>query len=163
MTKSKDSKAAASKEADKPAEDKVAEPKLAEAKPASTKEEEKEKSTSKDATNGEKPASANRGVLKLGSGLPKIVLQNEDGEDVDVSTLAGERGVVFFLYPRVSSQNQRWIVIAKPSRPTLQAARTRRVDSATSMLRSESSAMTFMASARTSLLLSSGWVLCSCS
>lgn len=46
-------------------------------------------------------ASANRGVLQLGSGLPKIVLKNEDGEDVDVSTLGGERGVVIFLYPRV--------------------------------------------------------------
>lgn len=56
----------------------------------------------KDAVNGDKPVSAGRGAMKHGSVLPKIVLQNEDGEDVDVSTLAGERGVVFFLYPRVS-------------------------------------------------------------
>ncbi|BEJ10685.1 hypothetical protein CspHIS471_0101070 [Cutaneotrichosporon sp. HIS471] len=61
-----------------------------------------DKPKSKDETNG-KPPSASRGALQLGSGLPKITLQNEDGEDVDVSTLTGERGVVIFLYPRADT------------------------------------------------------------
>ncbi|BEI93441.1 uncharacterized protein CcaverHIS019_0510690 [Cutaneotrichosporon cavernicola] len=61
-----------------------------------------DKPKSKDETNG-KPPSASRGALQLGSDLPKITLQNEDGEDVDVSTLTGERGVVIFLYPRADT------------------------------------------------------------
>lgn len=52
----------------------------------------------------EKPkAVTSRGVLKLGQTLPPIVLEDNTGAEVDVSTLAGERGVVLFLYPRVSS------------------------------------------------------------
>ncbi|WVQ71230.1 hypothetical protein IAR50_000755 [Cryptococcus sp. DSM 104548] len=41
--------------------------------------------------------------LKLGDKLPNIKLKNEDGELVDVSTLAGEKGVVFFLYPKADT------------------------------------------------------------
>ncbi|ODN84114.1 hypothetical protein L202_00126 [Cryptococcus amylolentus CBS 6039] len=42
-------------------------------------------------------------TLKLGDKLPSIKLKNEDGELVDVSTLAGEKGVVFFLYPKADT------------------------------------------------------------
>lgn len=40
-------------------------------------------------------------VLKMGDRLPSIKLEDEEGNTVDVSTLAGEKGVVFFLYPKV--------------------------------------------------------------
>lgn len=40
-------------------------------------------------------------VLKMGDRLPSIKLKDEEGNTVDVSTLAGEKGVVFFLYPKV--------------------------------------------------------------
>ncbi|CAK9785222.1 thioredoxin-like protein [Cutaneotrichosporon oleaginosum] len=74
---------------DEPAEDKADEDKSAEDKPKSS--------------DNNKPPSASRGALQLGSTLPKLTLQNEDGEDVDVSTLTGERGVVIFLYPRADT------------------------------------------------------------
>lgn len=40
-------------------------------------------------------------VLKMGDKLPSIKLNDEEGNTVDVSTLIGEKGVVFFLYPKV--------------------------------------------------------------
>ncbi len=92
-TKAKEPKSKEPKSKTKSKEDKMDEDKPAEAEAA-------DKPESKEEANG-KPPSASRGVLQLGSGLPKITLQNEDGEDVDVSTLTGERGVVIFLYPRV--------------------------------------------------------------
>ena len=54
----------------------------------------------------EAPASAKadtgaKGALKKGDKLPKITLQDNTGADVDVSGLAGEKGVVIFLYPKV--------------------------------------------------------------
>lgn len=48
------------------------------------------------------PSSGGRGALKEGQGLPKITLEDEDGNEVDVSGLAAEKGVVIFLYPKVS-------------------------------------------------------------
>ncbi|GMK59687.1 hypothetical protein CspeluHIS016_0802930 [Cutaneotrichosporon spelunceum] len=94
--KSKEPTSKEPKSKTKPKDEKTDEGKHAEDKPA------EDKATSKDETNG-KPPSASRGVLQLGSVLPKITLQNEDGEDVDVSTLAGERGVVIFVYPRADT------------------------------------------------------------
>jgi peroxiredoxin Q/BCP len=93
--KAKEPKSKEAKSKPKSKEDKMDEDKPAEAEAA-------DKPEPKDEANG-KPPSASRGVLQLGSGLPKITLQNEDGEDVDVSTLAGERGVVIFLYPRADT------------------------------------------------------------
>jgi peroxiredoxin Q/BCP len=40
--------------------------------------------------------------MKLGDKLPKVTLKDEEGEEVDVAGLAGERGAVLFLYPKVS-------------------------------------------------------------
>ena len=40
--------------------------------------------------------------MKIGDKLPKIVLRDHKGEEVDVSLLAGEKGLVLFLYPKVS-------------------------------------------------------------
>lgn len=42
-------------------------------------------------------------ILKEGDKLPKIKLENQEGDEVDVSSLAGEKGVVIFLYPKVST------------------------------------------------------------
>ncbi|OWZ55619.1 peroxiredoxin Q/BCP [Cryptococcus neoformans var. grubii Br795] len=42
-------------------------------------------------------------VLKKGDRLPSIKLKDEEGNTVDVSTLAGEKGVVFFLYPKADT------------------------------------------------------------
>ncbi|OCF31101.1 hypothetical protein I317_07632 [Kwoniella heveanensis CBS 569] len=44
-----------------------------------------------------------RGQLKQGDKLPKITLKDNGGNDVDVSTLAGEKGVVIFLYPKADT------------------------------------------------------------
>ncbi|WVQ88411.1 hypothetical protein IAS59_002145 [Cryptococcus gattii] len=42
-------------------------------------------------------------VLKMGDKLPSIKLNDEEGNTVDVSTLIGEKGVVFFLYPKADT------------------------------------------------------------
>ena len=42
-------------------------------------------------------------MLGLGDSLPALKLQDNEGKEVDVSALAGEKGVVFFLYPKVSN------------------------------------------------------------
>ena len=43
-------------------------------------------------------------VLKVGDKLPSIQLQDSESKDVDVAGLAkGGKGVVIFLYPKVSS------------------------------------------------------------
>lgn len=61
---------------------------------AETKDESKEKT---------KAAPTSRGVLKLGQTLPHITLQDNTEAEVDVATLTeGGKGVVLFLYPRVS-------------------------------------------------------------
>ncbi|WWD17953.1 hypothetical protein CI109_102398 [Kwoniella shandongensis] len=49
------------------------------------------------------PETSSRGQLKKGDKLPKIKLQDNTGTEVDVSTLAGEKGVVFFLYPKADT------------------------------------------------------------
>lgn len=51
-----------------------------------------------------KPKSSSNSKLQKGDSLPSIKLENEDGEEVDVSTLTeGGKGVVIFVYPKVSS------------------------------------------------------------
>lgn len=81
----------------------------------------------------DKPASKTsdtaRGQLKLGSALPKLTLLDDRDEEVDVAALAGERGVVLFLYPRVGWPKR------TNSRRTRRGARTRRAGTATSMRR----------------------------
>ncbi|ORY26331.1 thioredoxin-like protein [Naematelia encephala] len=81
-----------SKAADKPAEG-----------PVSKKTKAPSKSAAEEKA-AEAPASApsSKG-LKLGDKLPKITLQDNTGSDVDVSTLAGEKGVVIFLYPKADT------------------------------------------------------------
>jgi peroxiredoxin Q/BCP len=70
------------KKADKEDKDKVAKEKEAEA-PASAKPD------------------TSKGILKVGDKLPKLVLKDNGGDDVDIGTLADEKGVVLFLYPKV--------------------------------------------------------------
>jgi hypothetical protein len=72
------------------------------------KEKEKEAEDDKEeAANEEKqeeaPAKAKSTgkTLKQGDKLPKMMLKDEEGKEVDVSGLAGEKGVVIFLYPKV--------------------------------------------------------------
>lgn len=117
--------------------------KKADAKPKSKSKEEKPASKPKSATKP-KPASkaepksepASRGQMKLGSVLPKITVLNDVGEEVDVASLAAEKGVVVFLYPRVSGPD-----IAADARRIRQDAPTRRVDSVICMARSLSLVM----------------------
>jgi hypothetical protein len=40
--------------------------------------------------------------MQLGDKLPKISLRDNEGNPVDVAGLAGAKGVVIFLYPKVS-------------------------------------------------------------
>lgn len=65
--------------------------------------EDKKKAASKAAKPVSKPVST-AGGLKEGQKLPKITLQDNEGNDVDVSTLAGDKGVVIFLYPKVRAE-----------------------------------------------------------
>lgn len=46
-------------------------------------------------------SSGGKGILKLGDKLPKIVLLDHKEVEVDVGSLAGEKGIVIFLYPKV--------------------------------------------------------------
>ncbi|KIM80185.1 hypothetical protein PILCRDRAFT_98016 [Piloderma croceum F 1598] len=41
--------------------------------------------------------------IDIGDSLPSLTLKNEKDEDVDVSTLAAEKGVVFFLVPKADT------------------------------------------------------------
>ncbi|EIN04621.1 peroxiredoxin Q, partial [Punctularia strigosozonata HHB-11173 SS5] len=41
--------------------------------------------------------------VDVGDLLPSLTVQNEKGEDVDVSTLASEKGVVLFLVPKADT------------------------------------------------------------
>ncbi|EKD02726.1 hypothetical protein A1Q2_02956 [Trichosporon asahii var. asahii CBS 8904] len=101
----------------KAASTKAANGKSASTKKASKDSKEKEeskrsaRSSSSKAANGDaaegakeekkKAATNSKGPLKLGQKLPKITLQDNKEDDVDVSTLTEEgRGVVLFLYPR---------------------------------------------------------------
>ncbi|RSH81956.1 uncharacterized protein EHS24_008155 [Apiotrichum porosum] len=112
--KSKESKAPKSKEPaaePEPEAEPVAEPETAE--PAVEEPKEDKKASSKKSSKGaDKPASKDkkppsssggRGALKEGQTLPKLTIEDNTGAEVDVSTLAGEKGVVIFLYPKADT------------------------------------------------------------
>nr|XP_018267130.1 uncharacterized protein I303_01113 [Kwoniella dejecticola CBS 10117]OBR89288.1 hypothetical protein I303_01113 [Kwoniella dejecticola CBS 10117] len=85
---------------------KAEEPK-SKAKTASKKDQPKA-AAAEEEKKAEAPASAkadtgSKGALKEGDKLPKITLKDNEGTDVDVSTLAGEQGVVIFLYPKADT------------------------------------------------------------
>ncbi|KAI0782768.1 thioredoxin-like protein [Abortiporus biennis] len=61
-------------------------------KSAEKVEEEEESSSSKDI-----------GKIDVGDSLPSVTLKNEEGEDVDVSTLTEEKGLVLFLVPKANT------------------------------------------------------------
>ncbi|KZT03598.1 peroxiredoxin Q [Laetiporus sulphureus 93-53] len=42
-------------------------------------------------------------TIDIGDSLPSVTLKNEKGEDVDVSTLVAEKGVVLFLVPKADT------------------------------------------------------------
>ena len=42
--------------------------------------------------------------IDIGDSLPSYTLKNEKGEDVDVATLAAEKGVIFFLVPKADTR-----------------------------------------------------------
>ncbi|WWC86157.1 uncharacterized protein L201_001030 [Kwoniella dendrophila CBS 6074] len=69
-----------------------------EAKSSAAKKE-KEEEAPADA----EPDTGSKGQLKKGDTLPKITLKDNAGADVDVSGLAGEKGVVIFLYPKADT------------------------------------------------------------
>ena len=45
--------------------------------------------------------------IDLGDSLPSLTLQNEKGEDIDVASLAAEKGVVMFLVPKADTGESR--------------------------------------------------------
>lgn len=42
--------------------------------------------------------------IDIGDSLPSLTLKNEKGEDVDVSTLTAEKGVIMFLVPKADTR-----------------------------------------------------------
>lgn len=42
--------------------------------------------------------------IDVGDSLPSLTLKNEKGEDVDVSTLTAEKGVILFLVPKADTR-----------------------------------------------------------
>lgn len=42
--------------------------------------------------------------IDLGDNLPSVTLKNEKGEDVDVSTLTAEKGLILFLVPKADTR-----------------------------------------------------------
>ena len=51
--------------------------------------------------------------IDIGDSLPSITLKNEKGEDVDVSSLASEKGVVLFLVPKADTRKSENTVLTK--------------------------------------------------
>ena len=43
-------------------------------------------------------------AVDIGDALPSLTLKNEKGEDVEVSTLAAEKGVILFLVPKADTR-----------------------------------------------------------
>ena len=43
-------------------------------------------------------------AIDVGDNLPSFTLKNEKGEDVDVSTLAADKGVILFLVPKADTR-----------------------------------------------------------
>jgi len=49
--------------------------------------------------------------IDIGDSLPSLVLKNEKGEDVQVSDLATENGVVLFLVPKADTGGFQLVVV----------------------------------------------------
>ncbi|KAL7418241.1 thioredoxin-like protein [Mrakia frigida] len=76
--------------------------------PAAAKPASKKAAAPKKAKDAEKDAEAAMpspaiSKLEVGDVLPELTLQNEKGEDVDVSKIAGEKGLVLFVYPKADT------------------------------------------------------------
>ena len=72
--------------------------------PKAEEKQEKEEKEEKEEKAKPKPKSSSNSKLQKGDNLPSIKLENEDGEEVDVSSLtSGGKGVVIFVYPKVGS------------------------------------------------------------
>lgn len=58
--------------------------------------------------NDSEPAVADKSdtipTIDIGGVLPTLTLKNEKGEDVEVSSLAAEKGVVIFLIPKADTR-----------------------------------------------------------
>lgn len=50
------------------------------------------------------PAAPKLQPVNVGDVLPSYTLKNEQDEDVDIATLAAEKGVVFFLVPKADTR-----------------------------------------------------------
>lgn len=55
-------------------------------------------------TQAEETAPPSVPKLEIGDALPELTLKNEKDEDVQVSTLAAERGVILFLVPKADTR-----------------------------------------------------------
>jgi peroxiredoxin len=42
--------------------------------------------------------------INIGDSLPSLTLKNEQDEDVEISTLAAEKGVILFLVPKADTR-----------------------------------------------------------
>jgi peroxiredoxin Q/BCP len=65
-----------------------------------------EQTTTEDVAPGDEPnpPTAKLPPVEVGEKLPSFVLKNEKDEDVDVSTLTGEKGLVLFLVPKADTR-----------------------------------------------------------
>jgi len=83
---------------------KVTKPKAVKAPPKRVAEEDAEEGPSKKKTKADKEAESPAvAALDIGDVLPSITLKNEKDEDVDVSQLAAEKGLVLFLVPKADT------------------------------------------------------------
>jgi len=48
-------------------------------------------------------------AIDIGDSLPSLTLKNERDEDIDVSTLTAEKGVVFFLVPKADTRELNYV------------------------------------------------------
>lgn len=65
-----------------------------------------DKTKGEDGSAGDGNSSPTLDPIEIGETLPSFVLKNEKDEDVDVATLAREKGVVFFLVPKADTRKQ---------------------------------------------------------
>lgn len=56
----------------------------------------------------ETPATSALAPIDVGDSLPSYILKNEQGEDVDVASLADEGGVVLFSIPKADTCKSYW-------------------------------------------------------
>jgi len=71
--------------------------------PAVKKSKAKEAAAEAPDTEESNEKAAKLATIDVGDALPSLTLKNEKGDDVDVATLAADKGVIFFLVPKADT------------------------------------------------------------